>query len=131
MTELAAYALRSELSRGRRHAEPAPVNRSEFQRDRDRGALFSRFMVRGHWRRARAITLAIQMRSGQNIGEFGTAVDAKLDEVIEKLTDNRGSSLVVVDENNKPLGRIMADDVVDAMVQKRGSHSWPWQEGRG
>lgn len=57
--------------------------------------------------------------------------DAKLDEVIEKLTDNRGSSLVVVDENNKPLGRIMADDVVDAMVQKRGSHSWPWQEGRG
>lgn len=36
MTELAAYALRSELSRGRRHAEPAPVNRSEFQRDRDR-----------------------------------------------------------------------------------------------
>lgn len=36
MTELAAYALRPELSRGRRHPEPAPVNRSEFQRDRDR-----------------------------------------------------------------------------------------------
>ena len=36
MTELAAYASRSELSRGRRHAEPAPTNRSEFQRDRDR-----------------------------------------------------------------------------------------------
>ena len=36
MTELAVYALRSEYSRGRRHEEPAPGNRSEFQRDRDR-----------------------------------------------------------------------------------------------
>ena len=36
MTELAVYALRSEHSRGRRHEEPAPGNRSEFQRDRDR-----------------------------------------------------------------------------------------------
>lgn len=36
MTVLAAYASRSEYSRGRRHAEPAPTNRSEFQRDRDR-----------------------------------------------------------------------------------------------
>jgi len=36
MTELAAYASRSEHSRGRRYAEPAPNNRSEFQRDRDR-----------------------------------------------------------------------------------------------
>jgi dGTPase len=36
MSELAAYALRSEHSRGRRHQEPAPGNRSEFQRDRDR-----------------------------------------------------------------------------------------------
>jgi dGTPase len=36
MTELAAYASRAEHSRGRQHAEPAPTNRSEFQRDRDR-----------------------------------------------------------------------------------------------
>lgn len=56
----------------RRRAPPAPRERSEeqiwhlpgkipirqvralrqLQRDRDRGALFSRFMVRGHWRRA-------------------------------------------------------------------------------
>jgi dGTPase len=34
--ELAAYACRPESSRGRRHPEPAPANRSEFQRDRDR-----------------------------------------------------------------------------------------------
>lgn len=36
MSELAAYASRPENSRGRRHPEPAPTNRSEFQRDRDR-----------------------------------------------------------------------------------------------
>ncbi|MBL8447109.1 MAG: deoxyguanosinetriphosphate triphosphohydrolase [Zoogloeaceae bacterium] len=33
---LAAYAAREEDSRGRQHAEPAPVARGEFQRDRDR-----------------------------------------------------------------------------------------------
>lgn len=33
---LAAYAARDEHSRGRRHAEPTPGNRSEYQRDRDR-----------------------------------------------------------------------------------------------
>ncbi|MEZ5289681.1 MAG: efflux RND transporter permease subunit [Vicinamibacterales bacterium] len=35
----------------------------------------------GGWRRARAVTLAVQMRSGQKIAEFGAAVDATLDEV--------------------------------------------------
>jgi dGTPase len=33
---LAPYACRDERSRGRRHAEPPPAYRSEFQRDRDR-----------------------------------------------------------------------------------------------
>lgn len=33
---LATYAARSEYSRGRRVAEPAPTHRSEYQRDRDR-----------------------------------------------------------------------------------------------
>ncbi len=36
MSELAAYAAHEEQSRGRRHAEPAPAYRSEYQRDRDR-----------------------------------------------------------------------------------------------
>lgn len=36
MSELAPYASYSEHSRGRRYPEPAPTNRSEFQRDRDR-----------------------------------------------------------------------------------------------
>jgi len=33
---LAPYAVRSETSRGRLHAEPPPADRSEYQRDRDR-----------------------------------------------------------------------------------------------
>jgi len=56
--------------------------------------------------------------------------DADLEEVVEKITVNRGTSLVVVDEENRPIGRIMADDVVDALVQERSSKSWPWQESR-
>ncbi len=36
MNTLAPYAARDELSRGRRHAEPGPSYRSEYQRDRDR-----------------------------------------------------------------------------------------------
>ncbi|MGE0812933.1 MAG: efflux RND transporter permease subunit [Vicinamibacterales bacterium] len=39
----------------------------------------------GGWRRARAITLAVQMRSGQKIAAFGAAVDAKLEEVRRQL----------------------------------------------
>jgi dGTPase len=36
MSELAPYAVRPERSRGRRHPEPPPETRNEFQRDRDR-----------------------------------------------------------------------------------------------
>jgi dGTPase len=36
MAELANYAVGPHNSRGRRHPEPPPVGRSEFQRDRDR-----------------------------------------------------------------------------------------------
>lgn len=35
-TALAPYAAHPDRSRGRRHSEPAPVSRTEFQRDRDR-----------------------------------------------------------------------------------------------
>ncbi len=36
MTDLAPYAAHDTRSRGRRHAEPKPAYRSEYQRDRDR-----------------------------------------------------------------------------------------------
>jgi dGTPase len=36
VAELASYAVKGDNSRGRRHPEPVPAARSEFQRDRDR-----------------------------------------------------------------------------------------------
>ena len=51
---------------------------------------------------------------------FPTAVnpDTPLKEVIEEFADNRGSSIIVVDEKRKPVGRILADDLVDALVSQ-------------
>jgi len=56
--------------------------------------------------------------------------DADLEEVVEQLIANRGSSLLVVDESGRPLGRIQADDIVDALVESRSSRRWPWQAPR-
>ena len=49
---------------------------------------------------------------------YPTAIgpDTPLDEVVEEFSNNRGSSVIVVDENNKPVGRILADDLVDALA---------------
>lgn len=51
--------------------------------------------------------------------------DAPLSGVVERLIDNRRSSLVVVDETGRPIGRILADDVVDALVPGRGRLHFP------
>jgi CBS domain-containing protein len=51
--------------------------------------------------------------------------DAELDEVAERLTEARRSSLVVTDENGEPIGRILADDVVDALLPERGRFHFP------
>ena len=44
-----------------------------------------------------------------------TAADP-LDQVVEAFVENRGSSVVVVDGAGRPVGRILADDVVDALM---------------
>ncbi len=46
--------------------------------------------------------------------------DAPLDEVVERFIDSRGSSLLVIDDDDRPVGRILADDLVDALVPDRG-----------
>jgi CBS domain-containing protein len=43
-------------------------------------------------------------------------LNTRLDEVIDEFANNRGSSIIVVDEKNKPVGRILADDLVDALA---------------
>lgn len=51
--------------------------------------------------------------------------DAPAEEVAQRLIDNRGSSLLVVDEEERPLGRILADDVVDALMPGRSRALFP------
>ena len=54
---------------------------------------------------------------------FPTAVsiETPLKEVIEEFSNNRGSSVIVVDEKGKPVGRILADDIIDAMVSEENT----------
>ena len=54
---------------------------------------------------------------------FPTAVgiETPLEDVIEEFSNNRGSSVIVVDEKGKPVGRILADDIIDAMVPAESS----------
>jgi multidrug efflux pump subunit AcrB len=51
------------------------------------------------WRRSRAITLAVQMRSGEQIADFGQAVDAALDDVRQRLPED----LIMQRTSDQPL----------------------------
>jgi Mg/Co/Ni transporter MgtE len=48
--------------------------------------------------------------------------DAPVDEVAAQLVESRRSSLLVVDEEDRPVGRILADDVVDALMGRGRLH---------
>ena len=50
--------------------------------------------------------------------------DAGLDEIAERLVETRHSSVVVV-ERRRPLGRILADDVLDMLVPDRPRFRFP------
>lgn len=52
-------------------------------------------------------------------------LDAELREVASQLTESRRSSVVVVDEEWRPVGRILADDVIDALLPERGRFHFP------
>jgi len=51
--------------------------------------------------------------------------EASLDEVSELLIANRSTSIVVVDGDHKPIGRIMADDILDDIIQDRSRFRFP------
>jgi Mg/Co/Ni transporter MgtE len=52
--------------------------------------------------------------------------DAFLDEVVARLHEARRRSIVVVDEDIRPLGRILADDVLDALKEGGLKARLPW-----
>ncbi|MGH9073552.1 MAG: magnesium transporter MgtE N-terminal domain-containing protein, partial [Acidimicrobiales bacterium] len=52
--------------------------------------------------------------------------EAFLDEVVERLTEARSSSVVVVDAEGRPIGRVLADDVIDALKDGGLRLKLPW-----
>ena len=45
------------------------------------------------------------------------AASTPLSELVEKFVASRAHSLVVVDDDNHPVGRVLADDLIDALVE--------------
>lgn len=58
------------------------------------------------------------------LAQFGPQValrpDTAIDEAADHLLASRASSLLVIDENEIPLGRMLADDILDALLPERG-----------
>ena len=52
-------------------------------------------------------------------------IHAQVAEVAERLIDARRMSVIVVDEEDRPVGRILADDVIDALMPERGRIHFP------
>jgi CBS domain-containing protein len=51
--------------------------------------------------------------------------EADVDQIAERLVETRHSSLVVVDQEDRPLGRILADDVLDMLMPGRPRFRFP------
>jgi Mg/Co/Ni transporter MgtE len=51
--------------------------------------------------------------------------EAGVEEVADALVDNRRNTLLVVDDQGRPLGCVRADDVVDALLPGRGRLHFP------
>jgi CBS domain-containing protein len=65
---------------------------------------------------------------GDLVGEaepVTVGIHAEVDEVAERLIEARRLSVVVVDDDGRPVGRILADDVIDALVPERGRLHFP------
>lgn len=65
---------------------------------------------------------------GDLVGESDpvtVSVGADVSEVAERLIEARRMSVVVVDGDDRPVGRILADDVVDALMPDRGRFHFP------
>ncbi len=61
---------------------------------------------------------------GRSPAHVTVAPEAPLQEVIEAIREHGGAFVVVVDEQHRPLGRILADDIVDALLDEERSLIW-------
>ncbi len=62
---------------------------------------------------------------GELIGEYSpmtVPVTAPVEEVATRLVESRRNSIVVIDDEGRPLGRILADDVLDAVLPQHRFH---------
>ena len=65
---------------------------------------------------------------GELLGEYTpvtVGLDAEVRAVAQQLTESRRSSVVVLDGEGRPVGRILADDVLDALIPERGRFHFP------
>lgn len=53
-------------------------------------------------------------------------LEALLDEVMDQLTKSRRHSVVVVDQDGHPVGRVLADDIIDALREGSLKDRLPW-----
>ena len=84
--------------------------------------------VNGHRVKVRRILADPEVRVDDLIGPpwpVTVTPDAGLDEIAERLAETRRSSVVVVDEEERPLGRILVDDVLDMLVPDRSRFRFP------
>jgi multidrug efflux pump len=71
----------------------------------------------GEWHRSRAVTLSIQMRSGEKIAEFGEEIDRTLDDLKKRLPED----LVLARTSDQPLQveesiELFMDSLLEAVV---------------
>ncbi|MFC4949230.1 magnesium transporter MgtE N-terminal domain-containing protein [Pseudonocardia sp. GCM10023141] len=62
----------------------------------------------------------VLLREGGHTAPVVVGPQADVGEVAAALVDSRRSSLLVVDDDGRPLGRILADDVLDALTPETG-----------
>jgi multidrug efflux pump subunit AcrB len=66
--------------------------------------------AQGNWRRSRAITLSVQMRSGEQIGEFGKQIDVALAGLKQQLPED----LIYVRTSDQPL---QVEESIDLLMK--------------
>jgi CBS domain-containing protein len=71
------------------------------------------------------VTVSDVLTAGGHPEPLTVPPDASVADVADQLVRTRRSSLLVVDEQGQALGRILADDVLDALLPERGRLHFP------